>query len=190
MPSPPRTREFYRPLLEDIHEAARDWRNGLSRLRPSEVLIIAVMLLAGPVLVFSLVQYTASLKSDVAFVPREFSPQSGPPNRSPAVTVETGPVLEFTQRGAVFGPGRATVTLAGGHFTDDDMPELSSIVTLESVTMIDANVTDDGLRDLRLPRLEELVLINTRVTESAAEAYPETNGTPNVRVRLVREFGE
>jgi hypothetical protein len=198
MPSPPRTREFYRPLLEDLHEAARNCRNGLSGLGFSETLLIAVILLAGPVLVFSLVQCAASRKPEVPVLPQPVRPAVSPspaPAEIPAtVPADESLVSSFVERGATFGPrvyGRVTfVTLHGEQFTDDDMPQLSTLVTLESVTLIDAGITDEGLRALRLPRLRELVLINTRVTEEAAEAYPETNGPPNVRVRLIRDFGE
>lgn len=198
MPSPPRTREFYRPLLEDLHEAAHNWRNGLSRLGFFELLLVAVILLTGPVLVFSLVQYAASRRPEVPVFPQPGNPAVSPapaPATIPArVQADESIVSSFVERGATFGPrvsGRVTtVTLEGEQFTDDDMPQLSTLVTLESVTLIDAGITDDGLRALSLPRLEELVLINTRVTEGAAEAYPGTNGPPNVRVRLTRDFGK
>ena len=104
----PRTREFYRPLVEDIHEAAREWRGSFLRLRPIEALLVAGVLLAGPVLLFILVQYFASLRSDIEPIPAPVTPQ---------VTL----TRSFEQRGARFGRDAQGIitqaTLKGEHFT-------------------------------------------------------------------------
>lgn len=179
MSNSPRTREFYRPLVEDLHEAAREWRGSLSRAQLKEVFLITGLLLSVPILVVVVGMYSASLKSDIATSPASVSPQEDL-------------MRALTERGAIFS-GNANgsaiwVTLEGEHFLDRDLRALSIIHSLDSVTVIDADVTDAGLRALQLPRLRQLVLINTRVTDEAAAAYPATNGPPTVNVRLVRDF--
>ena len=181
MPDSPRTREFYRPLVEDLHDAARDWRGSLSRAQLGDVLLLTGLLLAIPILVAFAGLYFSSQKSDIAAAPAPVTPQEGL-------------MRAFTERGAVFSgsaDGSAIwVTLEGEQFTDRDVRALSTIPTLDSVTVIDAEITDVGLGELQLPRLRQLVLINTKVTEEFAAAYPATNGPPTVNVRLVRDTGE
>jgi hypothetical protein len=180
MANSPRTREFYRPIVEDLHEAARDWRTSLSRLLPLEILMTVVLLMAGLVLLSVLLHYVVSQNPQIQNAP----PASATPD----------PLTSLTVRGARFGrdaQGNVTqATLAGSQFSDRDMRPLSTIQTLESVTLIDADVTDDGLMSLRLPRLKHLELINTKVTGEAAEAYLRMIGPPTVKVRLIRQSGE
>ena len=70
------------------------------------------------------------------------------------------------------------------------MSDLSTISTLESVTLVDTAVTDNGLMALRLPRLNDLFPVNCGVSEAAAQAYPGATGTQGVRVHLIQEFGD
>lgn len=176
MANSPRTREFYRPILEDLHEAARDWRTSLSRLLPLEIVLTAGVLLAGLILSVGLVGYAVS--------------------RTPAVQTPVRPATtsnglsSLAARGARFGRdsnGNITqATLSGPKFTDRDLRDLSTIDTLESVTVIDANVTDEGLMALRRLSLKHLELVNTQVTDEAVEAFRQAMGPADVSVRLIR----
>lgn len=198
MPSPPRTREFYRPILEDLHEATRQWRESLFRIHVRQLLFVVAMLLGGPLLIVGLYWYSAWL--GVARQEREIEFRAAPAAATEVdaipVTVkpESDLVRSLEERGARFGQAAhglpTTVTLAGEEFTDQDMQALSTIQTLESVTVIDADVTDDGLRALRLPQLRHLRLVNTNVTEAAAAEFPQRVGPANVQIQLIREFGE
>lgn len=169
MSSHPRTGEYYRPIIEDLHAVVQGWRGTFAFRLQSSLIWFAVIVTAAFALLLGLAWLTAPDAEAVPAVP------------APAVNDQVIAALE--ERGAVFsraGDHVIHAVLNGEAFSDRDLRHLAKMPFLQSIVIMNADVTDEGLAELvTLQHLRSLVLVNTRVTQDGVERFRRvTQRTP------------
>jgi hypothetical protein len=77
------------------------------------------------------------------------------------------------------------VSLAGTDITDDDLRLFSGFPHVQILDLSDTEVGDDGLGHIaRIPALEELIVVSTRISERAMEQFRSSR--PVVKVTTQR----
>jgi hypothetical protein len=172
MGCPPRNRLFYRPLLEDVHEAVAVWERNLYYWRRRE-LALTILLIVGVAAGCVLIVCASARLEKPPYAPRYAS--------SPTA------VATLESRGAVFGydpSGRITrVVVHSPGFQDADLVLLRGLPDLQTVLLVGTPVTDAGIRTLHtLPNLRSINLIDTRVTHAGSQALKAALPQASVRV--------
>jgi hypothetical protein len=178
MGCPPRNRQFYRPLLADVHHVVSEWEQKLTTWQRREVLM--TLFLAGAIAAgFGVVVWLSVRIEEPPYRPNNTSNLAA----IVAVLESHGAIVGYHPSGQV-----RRVVAQSPRFDDADLVLLSRLPGLQTVLIVESPVTDDGLMKLRtLTQLQSVHLIDTQVTETGRRALQAA--LPQADVRVMRTAG-